>query len=317
MGKIAFIFPGQGSQTVGMGQQLAQRYANVATVFERADQTLNTELSSLIFNGPKETLTLTVNAQPALLTTSIAILEKFKEANIKPDFVAGHSLGEYTALVAANAIAFEDAVFAVRKRGELMEEAVPAGKGTMAAILGMESEDLLKITNQITSEGNPVQLANLNCPGQIVISGSTEGVQLASAMAKENGAKRAIPLEVSGPFHSSLMQPAAEKFTEVLNHIKIQDATIPVISNVTAMPITRADEIKTKLIEQLYSPVLWQGIVTTLLDSGVDTFIEIGPGKVLSGLVKKVNRRITTYSISDEESLLSTIESIKGETQNA
>ena len=317
MGKIAFIFPGQGSQTVGMGQQLAQRYANVATVFERADQTLNTELSSLIFNGPKETLTLTVNAQPALLTTSIAILEKFKEANIKPDFVAGHSLGEYTALVAANAIAFEDAVFAVRKRGELMEEAVPAGKGTMAAILGMESEDLLKITNQITSEGNPVQLANLNCPGQIVISGSTEGVQLASAMAKENGAKRAIPLEVSGPFHSSLMQPAAEKFTEVLNHIKIQDATIPVISNVTAMPITSADEIKTKLIEQLYSPVLWQGIVTTLLDSGVDTFIEIGPGKVLSGLVKKVNRRITTYSISDEESLLSTIESIKGETQNA
>ena len=317
MGKIAFIFPGQGSQTVGMGQQLAQRYANVATVFERADQTLNTELSSLIFNGPKETLTLTVNAQPALLTTSIAILEKFKEANIKPDFVAGHSLGEYTALVAANAIAFEDAVFAVRKRGELMEEAVPAGKGTMAAILGMESEDLLKITNQITSEGNPVQLANLNCPGQIVISGSTEGVQLASAMAKENGAKRAIPLEVSGPFHSSLMQPAAEKFTKVLNHIKIQDATIPVISNVTAMPITSADEIKTKLIEQLYSPVLWQGIVTTLLDSGVDTFIEIGPGKVLSGLVKKVNRRITTYSISDEESLLSTIESIKGETQNA
>ena len=317
MGKIAFIFPGQGSQTVGMGQQLAEKYDNVASVFEKADRTLKSELSSVIFNGPQETLTLTVNAQPALLTTSIAILEKFKEANIRPDFVAGHSLGEYTALVAANAITFEDAVFAVRKRGELMEEAVPAGKGTMAAILGMESEDLLKITNQITSEGYPVQLANINCPGQIVISGSTEGVQQASAKAKENGAKRAIPLDVSGPFHSSLMQPAAEKFKEVLNNIKIQEAEIPVISNVTANVITSADEIKIKLIEQLYSPVLWQDTVTTLLDSDVDTFIEIGPGKVLSGLVKKVNRRITTYSISDEESLLSTIESIKGETQNA
>ncbi|MBE4908762.1 ACP S-malonyltransferase [Bacillus luteolus] len=317
MGKIAFIFPGQGSQTVGMGKQLADNYPNVASIFEKADSRLEFELTSLIFEGPQETLTLTANAQPALLTTSIAILEKFKEANIVPDYVAGHSLGEYSALVTAGALSFEDAVYAVRKRGELMEEAVPAGVGTMAAILGMASLDLKQITDQVSSEGNSVQLANLNCPGQIVISGTVEGVSLASQMAKEKGAKRVIPLDVSGPFHSALMEPAATKFSAVLEGLDINNASIPVISNVTARPITDADEIKVKLIEQLYSPVLWENSVETLVELGVDTFIEIGPGKVLSGLVKKVNRKLTTYSINDEESLVSTIESIKGETQNA
>ncbi len=316
MGKIAFIFPGQGSQTVGMGKQLADKYPNAASIFQRANSRLEIDLTSLIFEGPQETLTLTANAQPALLTTSIAILEKFKEANIVPDYVAGHSLGEYSALVAAGALSFEDAVYAVRKRGELMEEAVPAGVGTMAAILGMDSQELKQITDQITAEGNSVQLANLNCPGQIVISGTVEGVSLASQMAKEKGAKRVIPLDVSGPFHSALMEPAAKKFSAVLEGLDINNASIPVISNVTARPITDADEVKVKLIEQLYSPVLWENSVETLVELGVDTFIEIGPGKVLSGLVKKVNRKLTTYSINDEESLVSTIESIKGETQN-
>ncbi|QOR68527.1 ACP S-malonyltransferase [Cytobacillus suaedae] len=317
MGKIAFIFPGQGSQTVGMGKQLAEKYPNVASTFEKADSTLEIDLTSLIFEGPQETLTLTANAQPALLTTSIAILEKFKEANIVPDFVAGHSLGEYSALVTAGALSFEDAVYAVRKRGELMEEAVPAGVGTMAAVLGMDSQVLKQITDQITFEGNSVQLANLNCPGQIVISGTVEGVSLASQLAKEKGAKRVIPLDVSGPFHSALMEPAAKRFSDVLEGLDINNASVPVISNVTAGPITDANEIKAKLIEQLYSPVLWENSVETLVELGVDTFIEIGPGKVLSGLVKKVNRKLTTYSINDEESLVSTIESIKGETQNA
>lgn len=312
MGKIAFVFPGQGSQVVGMGQALAEKYENVSHIFTQADEKLGFSLSSLIFNGPQETLTLTTNAQPALLTTSIAILEKFKEANIKADYVAGHSLGEYTALVAAGSLQFEDAVYTVRKRGEFMEEAVPAGEGTMAAVLGMEREDLQAVTDKISAEGYAVQLANLNCPGQIVISGSAEGVKRASELAKESGAKRVLPLEVSGPFHSSLMKPASGKLEDVLSAIQIRDAQIPVIANVTARPMISSSEIKEKLVEQLYSPVLWEDSVSTMLELGVDTFIEIGPGKVLSGLIKKVNRRVNTFAVNDEESLIKTIEQIKG-----
>ncbi|MEH7382488.1 ACP S-malonyltransferase [Bacillus sp. JJ1533] len=311
MSMIAFVFPGQGSQIVGMGKELADSQEVVQDIFTRADKALGEELSSLIFNGPQETLTLTVNAQPSLLTTSIAILEKFKEANIVPGFVAGHSLGEYTALVAAGALSFEDAVRTVRKRGEFMEEAVPAGQGTMAAILGMSREDLQAVTDEISHAGHPVQLANINCPGQIVISGAAEGVKQACELAKEKGAKRAIPLEVSGPFHSSLMEPAAAKLRAVLDQIEINDANVPVIANVNAAEMTSAQQIKENLVKQLYSPVLWENSVQYMLDQGVDTFIEIGPGKVLSGLIKKVNRRVATYAISDIETLEATIRAIK------
>ncbi|MDQ1003761.1 [acyl-carrier-protein] S-malonyltransferase [Neobacillus niacini] len=313
MGKIAFVFPGQGSQTVGMGQQLAEQYPEVMQYFNKADEKLSTELSKLIFEGPQEELTKTVNTQPALLTTSLAILERFNKAAIKPDYVAGHSLGEYTALVAAGALTFEDGVYAVRKRGEFMEGAVPNGEGSMAAILGLDREPLSNVIAEISESGFPVSLANLNCPGQIVISGSRKGVELASAKAKEAGAKRAIPLEVSGPFHSSLMKPAAGQLREVLNGIDMKDAQIPVIANVSANPMTKAEEIKENLIEQLYSPVLWEDSVVKMIDSGVDTFIEIGPGKVLSGLIKKINRSVKTYSISDEESCQSVIEALKEE----
>jgi [acyl-carrier-protein] S-malonyltransferase len=313
MGKIAFVFPGQGSQTVGMGQQLAEQYPEVMNYFKKADETLSAELSKLIFEGPQEELTKTVNTQPALLTTSLAILERFQKAAIKPDFVAGHSLGEYTALVAAGALTFEDGVYAVRKRGEFMEGAVPNGEGSMAAILGLDREPLTKVTAEVSDSGFPVSLANLNCPGQIVISGSRKGVELASSKAKDAGAKRAIPLEVSGPFHSSLMKPAASELRQVLDGLDLKDARIPVIANVSANPMTTAEEIKENLIEQLYSPVLWEDSVVKMIDSGVDTFIEIGPGKVLSGLIKKINRSVKTYSISDEESCQSVIEALKEE----
>jgi [acyl-carrier-protein] S-malonyltransferase len=313
MGKIAFIFPGQGSQTVGMGKDIAESDANARALFQAADERLGFSLSSLIFEGPQETLTLTYNAQPALLTTSIALLEKVKEAGIAADYVAGHSLGEYTALVAAGALSFADAVYAVRKRGEFMEEAVPAGEGTMAAVLGMDAAALEAVTNEVSAQGDPVQLANLNCPGQIVISGSKAGVEKAGQLAKERGAKRVIPLEVSGPFHSSLMKPAAGKLQEVLNGIAIGDAKIPVIANVTAEPVVKKEEISRLLIEQLYSPVRWEESVQTMIALGVDTFIEIGPGKVLSGLVKKIDRNVRVHAVNDLETLKSTVAAVKGE----
>lgn len=311
MSKVAFVFPGQGSQTVGMGKELANQHSEVMAYFEKADKTLNTKLSQLIFEGPKEDLTKTFNTQPALLTTSIAILDFFRKSGIKADYVAGHSLGEYTALVAAGVLSFEEGVFAVRKRGEFMEHAVPNGEGSMAAVLGLDRDPLSAVTNEVSNEGFPVSLANLNCPGQIVISGSREGVDRAGVKAKEAGAKRVLPLEVSGPFHSSLMKPAAEQLREVLDGMKMKDAEIPVVINVSAEPVSDAFVIKDSLIEQLYSPVLWEDSVKKMIDLGVDTFIEIGPGKVLSGLIKKIDKTVKTYAISDEESALTVMDALK------
>lgn len=318
MGKVAFVFPGQGSQTVGMAQELAKDFNEVQHVIAQADEKLGYKLSTLMFEGPQEELTLTYNAQPALLTSSIAILQMLKKAGIKADYAAGHSLGEYSALVAAEAIRFEDAVQTVHMRGKYMEEAVPAGIGSMAAVLGLEEQLLKEACEDASIEAGPVQLANLNCPGQIVISGTTEGVTAASEKAKEKGAKRVIPLVVSGPFHSSLMKPAASKLEDTLSSIDINDAIIPVIANVDADEMTNATEIPVKLVEQLYSPVRWEQSVQKMIDLGVDTFIEVGPGKVLSGLIKKVNRKVITIPVYDNETLQKAIDHFKeGDTSNA
>ncbi|MFE6167175.1 ACP S-malonyltransferase [Viridibacillus arvi] len=311
MTKIAFIFPGQGSQSVGMGAEFVAEHQECKAYYNKADELLGYSLSKLMLEGPAEDLTLTYNAQPALLTTSAMIADKLTKAGITPDYTAGHSLGEYTALVASGVMSFEDGVQAVHSRGMFMNEAVPAGEGAMAAILGLDRDALKAVTDEVTASGEVVQLANLNCPGQIVISGTKAGVDEASVKAKEAGAKRALPLVVSGPFHSELMRPAAGKLQENLQRKAMQDAEIPVISNVTAKPVTEQTAIQQLLVEQLYSPVLWEDSVRKMIDLGVDVFIECGPGKVLSGLVKKVDRQVKTYCVYDEATFEQVIEASK------
>lgn len=313
MGKIAFIFPGQGSQSVGMGEDIYTEYDQIKELFDEADQRLQFQLSDLILNGPEEKLKRTENTQPAILTVSKAMLSLLEDEGITPDYVAGHSLGEYSALVAAKAISFSDAVYTVRQRGLFMEEAVPAGEGSMAAVMGMDSDVLDKLCQEITQSGYSVQLANLNSPSQIVISGSKSGVDKAVEAAKQRGAKRVIPLQVSGPFHSELMKPAAKQLSQVLSEVSVNDAEIPVIANVTADVVTDKENIVNLLIEQLYSPVRWVETVEKLVDLGVTTFVEVGPGNVLSGLVKKVNRRLKVLPVNNRETLAKAIAEIKGD----
>lgn len=312
MTKIAFVFPGQGSQIVGMGQDLVATNEKCQQYFNDADERLGYSLSTLMLDGPQEELTLTYNAQPALLTVGAMIAARLTDAGIQPSYTAGHSLGEYTALVASGVLSFQDAVQVVHQRGLFMNEAVPAGQGAMAAILALEADKLKEVTDRITEEGFVVQPANYNCQGQIVISGTKEGVDRACVEAKEAGAKRAIPLVVSGPFHSILMQPAATKLAAALEQVNMRDATIPVIANVHAKAIQEHQEIRQRLVEQLYSPVLWEQSVNTLLAEGVTHFIECGPGKVLSGLIKKVDRQANVMAVYDEETLQAVIEASKG-----
>ncbi|WII39521.1 ACP S-malonyltransferase [Paenibacillus thiaminolyticus] len=303
MGKLAFVFPGQGSQEVGMGKDVYDAVPAAREAFETADRVLGFPLTEMIFEGPESDLKQTSNTQPALLATSWALYQAMERHGIRPDYVAGHSLGEYGALVAAGVLRFEDAIAIVRQRGQFMEQAVPSGQGAMAAVLGAERERLGALCDDISAAGTPVEMANLNCPGQIVVSGSREGIDAAVERGKEAGAKRVIPLEVSGPFHSAMMKPAAERLGEALRAIEMQDARIPVIANVTARPVTEAEQIRGLLVEQVFSPVLWEDSVRYLIDQGVDTFVEIGSGKVLSGLIKKIDRSVRIVSINSLEAI--------------
>jgi len=309
---LAFVFPGQGSQAVGMLSELADRYAVVRTTFEEASQILGYDLWQLVQEGPAETLNQTDKTQPAILTASVALWRVWQELEgPRPSVVSGHSLGEYSALVCAGAISFADAVRLVKLRGEFMQEAVPEGVGAMSAILAL-ADDKIEEACQLTAEDDVVSPVNYNCPGQVVIAGNKAAVERAGAKCQEFGAKKVVPLPVSVPSHCALMKPAAERLATELDKIVIEEPRIPVVQNVDGQPQTNVDTIRENLLAQLYSPVRWVSCMQYMIDQGVDTTVECGPGKVLSGLNKKIQRSLKVLAVNDPEALTSTIELVKG-----
>jgi len=306
MSAIAFLFPGQGSQSVGMGKELAAEYAVARQTFDQADAALGFKLSDLCFQGPEEKLKLTEITQPAILTVSVAACRVLREKGIHPAFAAGHSLGEYSAHVAAGTLNFEDALRTVSRRGRYMQEAVPVGQGAMAAILGMALVELSQICAE-AAQGEVCSPANINSPDQIVISGNKRAVGRAAELAKHRGAKRAILLPVSAPFHCSLLQPAQDKMAGDLAQLQFHEMQMPVACNVDAELVEKPEAARSALIRQVTGAVRWEPCVRLLIASGVGTFVEVGPGKVLCGLLRQIDRHKTCLNVEDEASLQKTI----------
>jgi [acyl-carrier-protein] S-malonyltransferase len=305
--RIAFLFPGQGSQAVGMGKDLAEHHPVARQTFEEADDALGIKISQLCFEGPEDDLRLTENTQPAILTVSVAAWRVLQEKGIKPAFVAGHSLGEYSAHVAAGTMSFADAVRTVRNRGKFMQEAVPVGTGSMAAILGMSPDAVAGVCSD-AAQGEVCESANINSPEQIVISGHVAAVERAVNLATERGAKRAKVLPVSAPFHCSLMKPAQEKLAVVLGNLRLAAPRFPVVCNVNALPVEDAESAREALVQQVTGSVRWSESMQWLIAQGVQTFVEVGPGKVLSGLMRQIDRSKKCVNVDDEASLHKTLE---------
>ena len=301
MRKIAFLFPGQGSQYAGMGRELAEKFPCARRAFEAADQALGFSLSKLCFEGSTGDLQLTANAQPAILATSVAVAEVLREKGIRADFVAGHSLGEYSALVAAGSLSIEEAVGLVRKRGQYMQEAVPVGQGTMAALLGLEAAAVEEVCRE-AAQGEVVSPANFNSPGQVVIAGHAGAVARAVALARARGAK-AVMLNVSAPFHCALMKPAGERLEEDLDRAQIRDAQIPLANNADAELVRAAAQVRAGLKRQVTSPVRWDQAMRVLRGENVEWFIEVGPGKVLSGLLRQIDPQAECLRVEDVATL--------------
>jgi len=302
LSRAAYVFPGQGSQSTGMGQDLYDRYPSARAVFDEADASLGFSLSRLCFEGPADELTKTHNVQPAILVVSVACLKALEETAIadfpSPTFVAGHSLGEYTALVVAGVLSVTDAVLLVRERGRLMYEAGLKHPGSMLAIIGLDEETVKDIG--IHSE---TEISNMNCPGQIVLSGATQALAEADKLAKARGARALLPLKVSGAFHSVLMEPVIAEFSDIVSSFRFQPPVIPVISNVTARPLTDIDSVREELVKQLRNCIRWQGSVEYMMHNGVTIFYEIGPGRVLSGLIRRINSDLQTVNVSGVEDI--------------
>lgn len=303
MDGMAFIFPGQGSQYVGMGKDLCENFKVARETFEEAEDAVGVKISSLCFEGPEEELKLTANTQPAIVTVSVSALRVLQsETDLSPSLLAGHSLGEYTALVAGGALDFADAVRAVRARGQFMQEAVPVGEGAVGAVLGLDDVTVSSVCDE-AAQGEVLTPANFNCPGQIVISGHTGAVTRAVKLAKEKGAKRAILLPVSAPFHSPLMKPAGNRLEKVLESMAVRDLQIPVVANVDAQPNTSRERIVKLLIQQVSTPVRWEESVRLMISRAIKRFVEVGPGKVLLGLMKRVDGTACLANVEDTESL--------------